>query len=244
MITWTHITRLGEFSFMSLLAFAIAAWLFVEGKKRTALWWGALFAAGMGVVTVTKMAFIGWGIGIGSLDFTGFSGHAMRAAAVYPVLLWLLLQKAPLPLRAAGLMLGFTFAGVIGVSRLALHAHSVSEVAAALLLGGAVCVAFIRIASSSESSSDRRVFNPLHIVLGVLMLLPAPYLRPAPTQQWLTEMSLFFAGHDKPFMRARSKETRPPAPQQTQSSLSGIRLRAPFPATDAVRRIAAHRHSA
>lgn len=217
MITWIHITRLGEFSFISLVALAIAAWLFIEGKKRTALWWGVLFAAGLGVVTATKMAFIGWGIGIRSLDFTGFSGHAMRAAAVYPVLLWLLLQKAPLPLRAAGLMLGFAFAAVIGVSRLALHAHSVSEVAAGLLLGGAVCMAFIRITGSSESSSDRRAFNPLHIALGVLMLLPAPYLRPVPTQQWLTEMSLFFAGHDKPFMRARSKEVPPPPPHPTQS---------------------------
>ena len=215
MITWMHITRLGEFSFISLVAFAIAAWLFVEGEKRTALWWSALFAAGMGVVTATKMAFIGWGIGIRPLDFTGFSGHAMRAAAVYPVLLWLLLRKAPL--RAAGLMLGFAFATVIGASRLALHAHSVSEVAAGLLLGGAVCVVFILITSSSEASSDRRVFNPLHIALGILVLLPAPYLGPAPTQQWLTEMSLFFAGHDKPFMRARSKEAPLPAPHRTQS---------------------------
>lgn len=215
MITWTHITRLGEFTFMSLVALAIAAWLFAENEKRMALWWSALFAAGMGVVTVTKMAFIGWGIGIRPLDFTGFSGHAMRAAAVYPVLLWLLLQKAPLPLRATGVLLGFAFATTIGISRLALHAHSVSEVMAGLMLGGAVCVAFIRIARSS-GALDRQACNPLRIALGVLMLLPAPYLGPAPTQQWLTEMSLFFAGHDKPFMRARGKEAGPPAPDRTQ----------------------------
>jgi membrane-associated phospholipid phosphatase len=215
MITWTHISRLGEFTFMSLVAFAIAIWLFAEGEKRMALWWSALFAAGMGVVTITKMAFIGWGIGIRPLDFTGFSGHAMRAAAVYPVLLWLLLQKAPSPLRAAGVLLGFAFATTIGISRLALHAHSISEVMAGLMLGGAVCVAFIRMAGSS-GALDKHVCNPLRIALGVLMLLPAPYLGPAPTQQWLTEMSLYFAGHDKPFMRARGKEARPPAPDQAQ----------------------------
>src|SRR4051812_17523224 len=99
MLTWLHITRLGDFTLMSLTAFAIAAWLFAGGEKRAALWWSVLFGAGTGVVIVTKMAFIGWGIGIRSLDFTGFSGHAMRAAAVMPVLFYLALQKAPSLLR-------------------------------------------------------------------------------------------------------------------------------------------------
>lgn len=218
MTAWIHITRLGEFTFMSLIAFAIAVWLFVQGEKRLALWWSALFAAAMGVVTITKMAFIGWGIGR-SLDFTGFSGHAMRAAAVYPTLFYLLLPQTPLPLRVAGVLFGFACAMVIGVSRLALHAHSISEVAAGLMLGGAVGVAFIRIARSS-GTLDRQAFNPLRVIaLGVLVLLPAPYLRPAPTQQWLTGASLFFSGHAKPFMRPHgSQEVRPPAPKQKQAA--------------------------
>jgi hypothetical protein len=38
------------------------------------------------LVTATKMAFMGFGWGIASIDFTDMSGHAMLAAAIYPVL--------------------------------------------------------------------------------------------------------------------------------------------------------------
>ena len=37
--------------------------------------------------TASKVAFIGWGLGLSALDFTGISGHAMIASAVYPLLL-------------------------------------------------------------------------------------------------------------------------------------------------------------
>ena len=86
MISWSGITHFGDVAITSLIALAIAAWLLAEDEKRLALWWSVLFGAGLGVVVATKMAFIGWGIGIRSLDFTGFSGHTMRSAAVMPVL--------------------------------------------------------------------------------------------------------------------------------------------------------------
>ena len=38
------------------------------------------------LVTATKIAFMGFGWGIARIDFTGLSGHAMLAAAIYPVL--------------------------------------------------------------------------------------------------------------------------------------------------------------
>lgn len=199
MIDWTDLTRFGDVTIMSLMALAIAAWLFVEDEKRLALWWSALFAGGIGVVVATKMAFIGWGIGIRTLDFTGFSGHTMRVAAVMPVLFYLMLQKAGFTLRAAAMVFGLVFGAAVGASRLALHAHSVSEVVAGWLLGTAISIAFIRNAANSLS---KHVFKPLRIVLSLLMLLPAPYVYPAPTQQWLTEIALFFSGHDQPFPRA------------------------------------------
>src|SRR4051794_7334239 len=91
---WTDLTRFGDVTITTLLATAIAAWLFAEDEKRLALWWTLLYGGAMGVVIATKMAFIGWGIGIRALDFAGFSGHAMRAAAVMPVLCYLILQRA------------------------------------------------------------------------------------------------------------------------------------------------------
>jgi membrane-associated phospholipid phosphatase len=204
MIPWTHITHFGDLTVTALIAFAIGAWLLAEGEQRLAIWWSALFLGGLAIVALTKMAFIGWGIGIHALDFTGFSGHCMRATAVIPVLFYLMLQRAPSPLRTWGVLAGFALAGLIGVSRLVLHAHSVSEVVSGTLLGGIVSLSFMWVAGSLR----KHVFNRLRIVLSVLALLPAPYVQPAPTQEWLTDVSLFFSGHEKPFLRAGCREVR------------------------------------
>lgn len=198
MIPWTHITHFGDLTVTSLAAFAIAAWLLAEGEQRLAIWWSALFGGGLAVVALTKMAFIGWGIGIHTLDFTGFSGHCMRATAVIPVLFYLMLQRASSTLRMWGVLAGFAFAGMIGISRLVLHAHSVSEVVSGTLLGGTIAATFMWIAGSLR----KHVFNRLRIAISLLALLPAPYVQPAPTQEWLTDVSLFFSGHEKPFLRA------------------------------------------
>lgn len=210
MIDWTDVTHFGDLSITSLIALAIAGWLFVEDEKRLALWWGILFSAGLGIVVATKMAFIGWGIGIRALDFTGFSGHAMRTAAVMPVLLYLIFQRTRFSLRMAGVAAGLLFAAVVGISRLAVHMHSVSEVVAGWLLGALVSLAFLRIAMASL---DTHVFKPLRIALSLLILLPAPYVHPSPTQKWLTEITLYVTGHEQPFPRTGWKQSRshPPA---------------------------------
>lgn len=205
MIPWNHITLFGDVSITSLAALAIGAWLLAENEKRLALWWAILYVAGLGVVTASKIAFIGWGIGIAALDFSGFSGHAMRITAVAPVLLYLILQKSAPSIRAFGVLCGFAFAGLVGISRLAVHAHSVSEVVSGWILGGIVSIAFIGIAGSLR----KYIFSPLRIGLILLTLLPAPYVQPAPTQKWLTSMTLYISGHDKPFRRA----SWPPCPQ-------------------------------
>lgn len=197
-MTWSDITHFGDISITAVIACAIAAWLFVDDEKRLALWWSVLFSVGLGVVIATKMAFIGWGIGIRAIDFTGFSGHAMRSAAVMPVLLYLIMQRASLLYRTAAVLLGLAFATLVAVSRVALHAHSISEVVTGWMLGAAVGLLFIW---SAHATLRAHVFKPLRIGLCLLALLPAPYVHPAPTQQWLTKFILYFSGHDQPFPR-------------------------------------------
>ena len=206
MITWSGISHFGDITITAFAALAIAGWLVVEGEKRLALWWTLLFAGGMGIVVVTKMAFIGWGIGIRTIDFTGFSGHAMRAMAVLPVLFYLSLEKTPSSVRATGTALGFAFGALVSVSRIAVHAHSVSEAVTGMALGAVVSICFLRIASSTLR---KHVFNPLRIALSLIALLQAPYVHPAPTQQWLTSISLYFSGREEPFPRTGWKAHQP-----------------------------------
>jgi membrane-associated phospholipid phosphatase len=202
MVSWITITRLAGITVTAPIALGIAAFLVLEGERRLALWWCLLFAAGLALVVATKIAFIGWGIGIHPLDFTGASGHAMRAMALAPVALYLILQNAPRHLRAAGVLTGFAFGMLIGISRIVLRAHTVSEVVAGWLLGAAVSIAFICIAGSLQKT----VFTPTRIAGGLLALfLLAAFGRPFPTQYWLTKVSLYVSGHDKPFVRAGSK---------------------------------------
>lgn len=203
MIEWSEITRLGDVTIMLLAALAIAAWLFAEDETQLALSWSLLFGTALAVVVATKMAFIGWGIGIRSIDFAGFSGHAMRAAAVLPVLFYLMLEKAPRVLRAIGAFCGLALGLVVGISRLAIHVHSPSEVIAGWLLGSAVSISFIWLAGSTLR---KHVFSPLRIAVSLLALFTAPYVHPAPTQQWLTNITLYVSGHDEPYPRGEWKQ--------------------------------------
>jgi membrane-associated phospholipid phosphatase len=202
MISWLTVTRVAGMAVTAPVALAIAAFLVVEGERRLALLWCVLFAAGLSLVVVTKMAFIGWGIGFGPFDFTGASGHTMRATAVAPVLLYLLLNKAPPPMRLIGILAGLAFGMLIGVSRLALHAHSVSEVVAGWWVGALVSLGFICLAGPLQ----KPVLNPARIAGGmVALVLLAGFARPFHTQAWLTKASLLIAGHDKPFIRSGPK---------------------------------------
>lgn len=194
---WYELTRLGGIVVTAPVAIAIAAWLVLARTTRLALWWCALFCGGMALVVVSKLLFLGWGIGFRSLDFTGFSGHAMRSAAVYPVLFYLIFLRATPAWRGVGVALGSTLALAIGVSRLVIHAHSNSEVVAGWLLGGAVSWAFI--------ASLRRVpiqASPHWILAaGLVIVLASPSLPPAPTERWMEDWAMTVSGHTQPYTR-------------------------------------------
>jgi membrane-associated phospholipid phosphatase len=215
MISWMTITRLAGITVTAPVALAIAALLTLEGERRLALLWCLLFAAGLSLVVLTKMAFIGWGIGIRPLDFTGASGHAMRAMALAPVILYLVLQRAPRHVRTTGVLAGYAFGVIIGISRIVLHAHSASEVVAGWLLGVVVSLGFICIAGSLQ----KPVFNAARIAAGMAALfLVAVYGQPISAQSWLTKATLYISGHDKPFVRAgaRPVQTKPTGNRELQ----------------------------
>ncbi|CTZ04225.1 phosphatidic acid phosphatase-like protein, type 2/haloperoxidase family protein [Escherichia coli] len=86
---------------------------------------------------------MGWGLGIRELDYTGFSSHSALSAAFWSIFLWLLSARFSSGLRKAVIITGYVVAAVVGYSRLVIHAHSVSEVIANLLLGAAGSALFL-----------------------------------------------------------------------------------------------------
>jgi membrane-associated phospholipid phosphatase len=196
-ISWQGITKFGDAVVMLPAAIAIAAWLAIAGARQVALWWIALFGIASTLVAITKIAFIGWGIGIAGLDFTGISGHTTFAAAVIPTLLFTGLQSASVRARKLGVNAGIIFAVLVGVSRLAVHAHTPSEVIAGCVLGFAVSLGFMRIARAHALPA-----MPASAAACVAAtLLAASFAQAAPTHDWISDIALLLSGNNQPFRR-------------------------------------------
>lgn len=179
-------------------AAAILLCLMTARAWRLAIWWSVLFAGGMVVVVLTKLAFIGWGIGFESLDFTGISGHAMRAGAVLPVIGYLLMQRADRIGQLSGTLLGMALALMIALSRVIVHAHSVSEAVSGAVFGLVLGLMFLQRARLMA----RPAINLWLVAIAMTGLFVASTGEPAPTQQMLVRVALALSGHACPFTRA------------------------------------------
>jgi len=152
---WLHLSNLGDVVTMGFTAAMIAAGLLFGRAWRAACFWCLLIGMGMVLVVASKIAFLAWGCGICALNFTGFSGHATRAMAIAPVFLYLLLNRAPRALQRVGVLLGVAFGFAIGVSRLVLHVHSLSEVVSGWMLGGGIAFLFIYSGRSLQGVTEK-----------------------------------------------------------------------------------------
>lgn len=189
---WHLFTKLADTNLTVPAAAILAAWLVCGGAWKASLRWCLLFGAGLFLVAATKVAYAGWGIGIASIDFKGFSGHAMRAASIMPAVMYVLLQRQSPLSQKIGLWFGIGFAVAIGISRLVLGVHSVSEVVTGLPLGFAVAFGFIAYCRRQPSIAFRHGF----LVAALLLLLPLLTLKPAPTESWIVRVSIALAGEE------------------------------------------------
>jgi membrane-associated phospholipid phosphatase len=163
---------------------------------RTASRWGAAIAVAATIVLVSKIAFMGWGIGSAALDFTGFSGHATMAASIYPPLAVLLGAGSKISRRwliASGGLLALA----IAYSRLPLNAHSVSEIVSGLLLGGlASAVTLSAWPAQTLPLPAWKWLGPALLVLGLHTMPPQ-----ASTHQLVVALAKYLSGRDKTYQR-------------------------------------------
>jgi membrane-associated phospholipid phosphatase len=198
---WGLITRLGEAEILLPAAALTALALLAKAENRPlALRWLLLLGVATALTVASKVAFIGWGLGWAVINFTGLSGHAMFSAAVYPVLL-----ASFVPDRREGttarygfiIALGYGVSLLIGISRIAIGAHSVSEVLAGLLAGGAASALTL-----AWSEAPTRLMRPLVPVVLVAWMALTPLQMPASrTHDFVTRLALAMSGHDTPFTR-------------------------------------------
>lgn len=130
---WRTLSALGDSRWLLPMALVLLITL-PRADARLKWRWLLAIAVTAGVTLASKLAFMGWGIGIKSVHFTGFSGHAAMSSVIYPVV-GALLAGTSSPPRRIRLVIGVLLATAIAWSRIPLHAHSLSEVIAGLMLG-------------------------------------------------------------------------------------------------------------
>lgn len=227
-MSWSLITALGGVLFTIPAAVAIALWLSALPAGGAARRWVMLFSGTVLLVLLSKILFIGWGIGVRALDFTGFSGHATRAFAVLPVLCYLAVLRFGRATRYASVVLGALLAVAVGVSRYVLHAHSISEIVAGSVLGAivaAACLHSLHTLPPAPLPAQGPRFRS-SILAGLAIAVALPLCVPAPTQRWLVATTLFLSAHDRPYTRSRwqigapSSERKPAGYAKFSSSAS------------------------
>ncbi|HAT1603483.1 TPA: phosphatase PAP2 family protein [Raoultella ornithinolytica] len=202
-MNWQWVSFFGDSTVLLPSAAAVFMVLFLRRPSRQIAWqWGLLFGITGAIVSASKLAFMGWGIGIRELDFTGFSGHTALSTAFWPIFLWLLCARGSIALRRIAMVMGYLLAGLVGYSRLAIHAHSLSEVIAGLLLGACGSALFLLLQRNSSRVVDAQLSWG-----GVLSLIIIPVVllntgTKAPTQSLLGEIAVKLGPLEKPFTRA------------------------------------------
>lgn len=232
---WPWLTRLGEAQLLLPLALLTALWVWRTAggcRAQNALLrrWLLGLALATALTTASKLAFLGWGLGWARWDFTGFSGHAMFAAAVLPVLAWVALgaggagfgvspgdrtgEVEPRPRRpsVAGLSwgLGLLLAALVAYSRVKVGAHSVSEIWTGYLLGAAA--SGLALSSAWLRPLRRRLPASLPLMaLALLLLLPA-WAPKSRSHDWVIHWALQLSGREQPFDRAQLRRQDVPLP--------------------------------
>lgn len=191
-ISWHSLTWFGDSNLLLPAGAALALAIFAssETRKFTFRWMFAFGATGS-VVLVSKVAFLAWGWGNESLDFTGFSGHTALSACFWPVLAWFTFARCRRPTCLLAIGAAYLLALGIAVSRLMLEAHSTSEVVFGGLLGSAASLWFLKCAWDASRPKAAMAVVPTVFMVVVTVALHG---KPAPTTHLLERSVMHVLG--------------------------------------------------
>jgi len=190
-LNWHFLTFFGDTMLLLPTAVILFVLLFCAKKTRIAAWhWALVYGAVGAVVSISKLAFMGWGLGIARYDFTGFSGHSALSAVLWPVLLWAITGRCSDRIHRAGLLLGFLLPIAVGYSRLAIQVHSDSEVISGLFIGYLGSIAFLQL---QQYRPRTQLAWPLVVIALLLPIILISQRKPAPTQGLLQHIATVLA---------------------------------------------------
>jgi hypothetical protein len=149
-----------------------AAVAFLERRAwRMAAVWPLCVLAAIAIGTATKVMYYGWGIEYGLGKFHGFSGHTLRAAAVYPVFAYALLAGSSRVRVISGMVLGSLIACMVLIGAVHNDIHTFAEALTGALTGAAAAVA---ICSRGPLQPLRGTTQVLIVVCACLLWFASP----------------------------------------------------------------------
>jgi hypothetical protein len=196
MFSLVRLVHIGDSTLMIPVAAAIATFLLLNRAWNLTLWWAVLFLSSLALVIVSKIAFIGWGFGIKTIDYKAISGHATLTAAVLPVMFNLILQILKFGPHHAGIFLGLSLAFFVSVCLVVYGFHTSSEAIFGSMLGSIVSLFFLRIVAGS---SKIFCFSACAIIMSITTFILLHYAILISAQYWMTSIALHLSGHDTPY---------------------------------------------
>lgn len=196
MSPWFEIIDSGDTEYSIPLACGVWTALALARARRALLAWTLTFGAAAAVVLLSKIGFRGWGLGIAALDFKSVSGHAARAAALWPVLLALLARAAGLARVGWPVVLGYGYAVLMAVLLVRFDRHAPAEAIAGLVLGACASAVFLRHALPPPAHAG----GAGRAVLGGALAGVAVFLaEPAAHTGLITRTALYLSGQPVPY---------------------------------------------
>ena len=143
---WWRITLLGEPTMLIPVSAIVMVWLWTSCGRRVSLIWAGLLCLGGALLIAQKLLYYVGGVSLSSIRLYTMSGHSVAAAYVYGSLIAMIARPWPRPLKYLAWAAVAALVLAIGVSRVAVAGHRISEAVSGLGLGSILLVGFLRYA--------------------------------------------------------------------------------------------------
>ena len=169
------ITSLGDLAVVGPAAVLVWLWLAYHRGLRAAIRYQWPVAVCFVLTVALKMVSRATG---GSLQGTPFelstgapSGHMSMSTVVYGGVALMLLRRGPEPVSLLTFLLVVMTLTGVAVTRVTLHAHTLADVAAGLLIGGACAIWAGQVAEVPAHETARDVAQLVILVVGIVLLM-------------------------------------------------------------------------
>lgn len=197
---WQTATNLGTSQLLLPIMIIAVTILWYNNQHLSAYKWFVGLILVISITAISKIIFFGWGVGIESLDFIGVSGHTLLASSILPLSMLAFLSITghfKSAVSYLGLFFGVVLSIYVGISRVVINAHSMSEVVVGWIFGFTMSAVVLRCIQLNQTSQKNRPPTALFIFVTLCCVL----LINMPSTNKLSEFSATLAGHTKPYAR-------------------------------------------